>query len=206
MLTEAQSNKNFSHLLLEAIEETFLNLGENVEASICLHMQNTFKIKKSQIPNKITEFSNIMEQIFGIGAKHLEILLMRNLNAKNYVACKWPKYDKPLGKWILTDTKIARAANTIWLDKSVADKIASESVKIINSASKRKNSFLNSKNVKSLIGSLFYLLGLRYDAFKRQRELADKLGTSDVAIRTSYKQWLECFPELFEDIIEKTAE
>ena len=90
MLTEAQPNKDFTHLLLEAIDETFLSLGENVDASICFHMQNTFKIRKDQIPNKITEFSNMLEQIFGIGAKHLEILLMKHLSAKNYLACKWP--------------------------------------------------------------------------------------------------------------------
>jgi hypothetical protein len=41
---------------------------------------------------------------------------------------------------------------------------------------------------------------------KRQRELAWRLGTSDVTIRTSYRQWLQEFPDLFSDVIAKFAQ
>ncbi len=48
-------------------------------------------------------------------------------------------------------------------------------------------------------------MSYRYDSVKKQRELADRLGTSDVSIRTNYRQWLEEFPDLFLDVIGKFA-
>lgn len=106
----------------------------------------------------------------------------------------------------ISPKEVAAAAHAIWPDKSTADKIASSTVEIINKTHKRKFSFFNGKSSKSLVGGLFYLLGFRYDKIKKQRELAWRLGTTDVTIRTSYRQWLEEFPDLFLDIIGKLGE
>jgi hypothetical protein len=37
-------------------------------------------------------------------------------------------------------------------------------------------------------------------------ELANRLGTTDVTVRASYRDWLETFPELFKDIVAKLSE
>ena len=101
--------------------------------------------------------------------------------------------------------EVSIAAHAVWFDESTADKITWETVRIINQTYTRKFAFFNGKSSKCLVGGLFYLLGYRYDAIKKQNELADKLGTSDVSIRVSYRKWLETFPDLFLDVIGKFA-
>jgi len=102
--------------------------------------------------------------------------------------------------------EVLAAAHTLWSNEAVANKVAVETVEIINRTYKRKFAFFNGKSSKCIVGGLFYILGYRYNAVKKQRELADHLGTSDVTIRASYRQWLEVFPDLFLDVIGKFAE
>lgn len=101
--------------------------------------------------------------------------------------------------------EISAAAHAVWLDTTIANAIASETVQIINNTYARKFAFFNGKSSKTLVGGLFYLLSYRYDAIKKQNELADQLGTTDVTIRASYRKWLETFPDLFLDVISKFA-
>jgi transcription initiation factor TFIIIB Brf1 subunit/transcription initiation factor TFIIB len=98
---------------------------------------------------------------------------------------------------------VIAAAETIWLDKVIAEKIASGALEIITNAYKSNFAFFSGKSSRGLISGLFYLLGFRYDSEKKQKELAEKLVTTDVTIRASYRKWLETFPELFADINEK---
>jgi len=102
-------------------------------------------------------------------------------------------------------SEVSDAAQAIWPQKNVSETIASETVKILNQTYKRKFSFFNGKSYRFLVGGLFYLLGYRHDAVRRQRELANILGTSDVTIRKAYRSWLETFPDLFLDVISKMA-
>jgi len=87
-------------------------------------------------------------------------------------------------------SEVSDAAQAIWPQKNVSETIASETVKILNQTYKRKFSFFNGKSYRFLVGGLFYLLGYRHDAVRRQRELANILGTSDVTIRKAYRSWL----------------
>jgi hypothetical protein len=101
--------------------------------------------------------------------------------------------------------EVLAAANSLWEDKALANKVAFEAVQIINQTYKRKFAFYNGKRSGCLVGGLFYLLGYRYDSVKKQNELADCLGTTDVSVRLSYRKWLETFPDLFTDVIGKFA-
>ena len=102
--------------------------------------------------------------------------------------------------------ELMAASHNIWRNTETADKIAFDAVQIINRTYARRFSFFNGKTSRSIVGGLYYLLGFRYNATKRQVEIADKLGTSDVSIRKSYRLWLEAFPDLFLDVIGKLAE
>jgi hypothetical protein len=97
------SKKKFNNLLLEAIDEAFFSLGESVRVAIYFHLENTFEIKKSDIPISVADFSTALVKIFGSGARCLEILFMKNLHAKVEVACRWPAYEYPLCKWIVPE-------------------------------------------------------------------------------------------------------
>jgi hypothetical protein len=102
--------------------------------------------------------------------------------------------------------EITLAAKTVWPNRNVAMAIGEETMDIITKTYKRKSSFFAGKTSRGLVGGLFYLLGYKYDVVKNQKELADCLGTSDVTIRTSYRNWLEEFPDLFQETVTKLAQ
>jgi hypothetical protein len=90
-------------------------------------------------------------------------------------------------------------AHNIWADTKTANKVGLEANRLANIAYIRKTSFFSGKSSKCIAGGLFYILGYRFDAKKSQRQLADKLETSDNSIRASYKRWMATFPDLFVD-------
>ncbi len=102
--------------------------------------------------------------------------------------------------------ELSAAAQLVWLDKVVARKVALGSFSILNQVYKRKVTFYSGRRARGLVGGLFYLLGFRYGDVRKQNELADKLGTTDVTIRMSYRKWLVEFPDLFEDVIGMMAQ
>jgi len=73
---------NFKKLLAEAVDEALSSLGDSSKQAIYFHLEKNFAIKKQDIPNKIEEFTNAIERIFGHGAKILEIQIMSNLYEK----------------------------------------------------------------------------------------------------------------------------
>lgn len=196
-----KTENSFNHLLIEAIDKSFLSLGKNANTLIYSNLESFLKISKKQIPFRINDFSLFIESIFGTASKNLELLFLRNIQNHSQLTCKWPEYTEPLGKWLITPEKVNSYASIIWLDELLAEKIASETVEIIVKASKQDITFFNRKSVKSIIGGLFYLLGLKYGAFRAQREIADKLTISDVTVRETYKQWLTSFSDFFKDEI-----
>jgi len=103
-------------------------------------------------------------------------------------------------------SEVTTAAKTIWPDQLIAEKITANALEIIANANKSKFVFFSGKSSRGLIGGLFYLLGFKYDALRKQKELAEKLGTTDVTIRDSYRKWLKEFPDLFRDVSGKFEE
>jgi hypothetical protein len=96
-------SEEFDKLLLEAIDEALSSLGEAVKNSIYSHLQNDFRIKRDEIPDRICEFSDILHKIFGLGAGRLEVKCMKNICEKVKVSMAWPEYEWPMSKWIVTD-------------------------------------------------------------------------------------------------------
>ncbi|XHH10488.1 MAG: hypothetical protein ACFCUE_07625 [Candidatus Bathyarchaeia archaeon] len=80
--TNNNKTKQFDDLLLTAIDNALSSLGESVKKSIYYHLEEKFCLKRSQIPNKLNKFQEAIEQIFGSGARFLEILIMKNLYLK----------------------------------------------------------------------------------------------------------------------------
>jgi hypothetical protein len=56
---------DFNLLLLDSIDEALLSLGESARQAIYFHIEKNFQIA--------------LEKIFGVGARYIEILIMRNL-------------------------------------------------------------------------------------------------------------------------------
>jgi hypothetical protein len=72
----------FETLLLEAIDETLSWLGEFAKQAFYCHLKEMAGISKKDIPYNIDYFANALEQVFGVGAKLLEIQIMKLLHEK----------------------------------------------------------------------------------------------------------------------------
>ncbi len=83
------AKKTFNELLLEAIDEAFASLGESAKQSIYYHLEDKCKITKNEIPNHLKEFAEGLEKIFGVGARFLEILIMKKLYARLGTPLEW---------------------------------------------------------------------------------------------------------------------
>ena len=61
-------------------------------------MEHKFTIPKQDIPYRVDDFSDALERIFGLGARYLEVLIMKKLHEK--VACL---YEWDATKWLVSD-------------------------------------------------------------------------------------------------------
>jgi hypothetical protein len=77
-----QNKQSFNEMLLNSIDEALGALGDDIKTSIYFHLEETYKIKKVQIPDNLEQLSLALEKIFGIGARYLEILFMKQLYFK----------------------------------------------------------------------------------------------------------------------------
>ncbi|MCW4015861.1 MAG: hypothetical protein NWF06_05775 [Candidatus Bathyarchaeota archaeon] len=73
---------NFEEKLLESIDDGLAVLGESTKQIVYFHLEKTFKIERENIPYRIEEFTDILENIFGTGAKIIEIQIMKSLFKK----------------------------------------------------------------------------------------------------------------------------
>jgi hypothetical protein len=78
----ATKSKDFEKLLLSSIDQALISLGESVKLSIYFHFEKNFKVTRNEIPEHLQQFQEALEKIFGVGARFIEILIMKNLYAK----------------------------------------------------------------------------------------------------------------------------
>jgi nucleoside-diphosphate-sugar epimerase len=80
---ESASRKgNFEKLLIEAVDNVFSSLGDSCKQAIYFHLKDCYNVSKHEIPYRIEDFADALEKIFGLGAKLIEIEIMRALFAK----------------------------------------------------------------------------------------------------------------------------
>jgi hypothetical protein len=86
----------FEAVILEAVDEIFSSFGDSSKKAIYFQLEKTFKIKKTQIPLKIEDFAHAIEQIFGAGAKFIELRIIETLHRKTPNFVYFPKMDDVL--------------------------------------------------------------------------------------------------------------
>jgi hypothetical protein len=84
---------SFEEHLLEAIDDGLASLGELAKKAFYYNLEKTFNINRQDIPCKIEKFTYALERIFGIGAKILEIQIMKCLYKK--VGYTFKSYQEP---------------------------------------------------------------------------------------------------------------
>ena len=77
--------------ITEAIDESLSSFGDSFKQVIYFQLQKTFHIEKEEIPSRIDEFANAIEEMFGIGAKLIEIRIIEALHAKIEGFVHFPK-------------------------------------------------------------------------------------------------------------------
>ncbi|MGB8779061.1 MAG: hypothetical protein WCD81_00225 [Candidatus Bathyarchaeia archaeon] len=73
------TGKDFHKLFLQAVDDAFSSLGDSARQSIYFHLETRFGMPRDEIPNRLEDFENGLEKIFGAGTKFLEILIMKRL-------------------------------------------------------------------------------------------------------------------------------
>jgi len=88
----------FEDVFQDSVEEALSCLGESVKKSIYFHLENSFLLSRQDIPCRVKDFSDALERIFGLGARHIELLIMEKLYLKVNCSYKW---EGP--KWLVPD-------------------------------------------------------------------------------------------------------
>jgi len=75
-------NRKFDTLLLGTVDEALASLGESAKQSIYFHIEKKLGVASHGIPENLEEFQTGLEKIFGVGARFIEILIMKNLHSR----------------------------------------------------------------------------------------------------------------------------
>jgi len=103
---------SFDGLLLKAIDEGLASLGNSPKRVVYFYLEKRFDIKKREIPYKTEEFVEALEKIFGLGAKFLEILIIKRLYETVGEIFEWDEEQTDL-----TFTEYIAAARRSYLKK-----------------------------------------------------------------------------------------
>jgi hypothetical protein len=76
--TEAE----FKVAIIETVEASLSSFCNLYKEAVYLCLENTFKIKKQEIPCKIESFADALYQMFGVGAKLIEIRIIAALHKR----------------------------------------------------------------------------------------------------------------------------
>ena len=80
--------------ILDAVDESLATFGESVKQGVYFYLENKYHIEKQDIPSKIGEFASGIEEVFGIGAKLIEMKIMQALYTKVNGFLYVPKRDE----------------------------------------------------------------------------------------------------------------
>jgi hypothetical protein len=77
-------------------------------------------------------------------------------------------------------TKIMIQVSKVWLDPAIAESIVEEALKIIKTTHLENRISFSGKSKDWLLSGLFYLVGIKNEAGKTQREIIRKLNSKEV--------------------------
>ena len=79
---QRQTEDEFNVAIIDTVDEIFSSFCNIDKDAFYRHLEDTFKIKKQEIPFKIEGFTDAIEQIFGVGAKLIEIRIIETLHRR----------------------------------------------------------------------------------------------------------------------------
>ncbi len=76
------TENQLKQVILEAVNEGLLILGESSRKAIYFHLQNIVSLKMEDIPENLETFKEGLEKIFGKGAETIEKSIVKTLHVK----------------------------------------------------------------------------------------------------------------------------
>ncbi|MCW4003837.1 MAG: hypothetical protein NWE95_08000 [Candidatus Bathyarchaeota archaeon] len=83
----------FDEVLLETIDEVFCSLGNPIKNTVFAYLKS-LSIEKSEIPNRISDFADALDMMFGLGAQALKEQILKKLHNKIGLAYQAPQPDR----------------------------------------------------------------------------------------------------------------
>ena len=66
--------------IMTAVDDSLSSFGDSFKQVIYFQLENSFHIKKPEIPQRIDEFAAALEDMFGIGATLIEMKILKTLH------------------------------------------------------------------------------------------------------------------------------
>jgi len=79
VLGRVLNKRRFENLLLKAVDESLCCLGDSVKRSIYFYLENSFGMRKNNIPKELEVFSKNLEALFKDGSYYIERLIVKRL-------------------------------------------------------------------------------------------------------------------------------
>jgi len=73
---------SFDEILLEAMDEGLMELGESSRAIVYFYVERNLSLKKVEIPKRLEDFSAAIRKVFGMGGLVMEELILKKLCEK----------------------------------------------------------------------------------------------------------------------------
>lgn len=73
------NSEDFKRVLIEAVDNGLLNLGESPRSAIYFHLERNLQLKREEIPEKVEKFAQGLENIFGPGSRVVVRVIAKDL-------------------------------------------------------------------------------------------------------------------------------
>lgn len=87
-------NNRLETTITTAVDDSLSSFGDSFKQVIYFQLENTFHIKKQEIPQKIDEFAAAIEDMFGIGATLIEMKILKALHDQVPSFVHFPRGDE----------------------------------------------------------------------------------------------------------------
>lgn len=75
----SSETNTFEELLLSSIEDAMLNLGESTRSLLYTYLAAFLSLKKDQIPKRFEDFATVIKDVFKLGTKVIDGLVLKIL-------------------------------------------------------------------------------------------------------------------------------
>ena len=81
-IKQKPSENKYDTVIIDAIEDSLSSFKSFEKQEVYFFLETTFNISKKEIPQKMEDFGNALEKIFGVGARLIEIRIIKSIHKR----------------------------------------------------------------------------------------------------------------------------